>query len=528
MKTSRTKFFSIIAIIFGVCCTTFILSSFSFYAAPESYKANMIINADLGKNVISRNIYGQFSEHLGHCIYGGFWVGENSKIPNVRGIRTDVVEALKKVDIPNLRWPGGCFADEYHWRDGIGPNNTRPTMINTNWGGVTEDNSFGTHEFLDLCEQMGTEPYICGNVGSGSVEEMSKWIEYINFDGVSPMADLRKKNGHEKPWKVKFWSVGNENWGCGGNMTAEFYSDQYKRYASYCKNYGNNQLLKVACGPGGDDFHWTETVMKNIPSWMMWGISLHNYTVVDWSHKGSATQFSEKEYFDVLSCCYNVTKSIDKHLAIMDRYDPEKKVALAVDEWGVWYDVEPGTNPGFLFQQNSLRDAFVAGISLNAFNQRCSRIKMANIAQIINVLQSLILTKDDKIVLTPTYHVFEMFKVHHDATLLPSVLNCADYEFDGKKIPALSSSVSKDKNGNIHISLVNIDPKKSVVLTTDIRGTIVKEVNGRILTAPEINSYNSFEKSEVVKPTEFNKATLKDNTLTVEIPAKSIVVLELK
>jgi len=489
--------------------------------------ASLIINADMGKTTISRHIYGHFSEHLGHCIYGGYWVGENSSIPNTRGIRNDVVAALKQIKIPNLRWPGGCFADEYHWMDGIGPRSQRPKMVNTHWGGVTEDNSFGTHEFMDLCEQLGTEPYICGNVGSGSVEEMSKWVEYLTFDGVSPMADLRRQNGRDKAWKVQFWGVGNENWGCGGNMTPEFYADQYKRYATFCRNYGDNHLLKIAGGANTDDYNWTETLMKKIPSWQMWGISLHYYTT-DWWNKGSATNFGEKEYFETLERCLNVPKVIDKHITIMDKYDPEKRVALVVDEWGTWFDVEPGTNPGFLFQQNTLRDAFVAGIHLNEFNKRCDRIKMANIAQTINVLQALIFTKDDKMVLTPTYHVFDLYKVHQDALLLPTELKCPDYEWNGKKIPSLNVSASKDNNGIIHISVVNIDPKNAISLAVDLRGTVVKEISGKILTAASLNSMNTFEKPDEVKTADFKYYKLDKNGLTVKMPAKSIVVLELK
>jgi alpha-N-arabinofuranosidase len=498
----------------------------NLFAQPVK-TASLIVNADMGKNTISRHIYGHFSEHLGHCIYGGYWVGESSPIPNTRGIRNDVVAALKQINIPNLRWPGGCFADEYHWRDGIGPRDQRPKMVNTHWGGVTEDNSFGTHEFMDLCEQLGTEPYICGNVGSGSVEEMSKWVEYLTFDGVSPMADLRRKNGRDKAWKVQFWGVGNENWGCGGNMTPEFYADQYKRYATFCRNYGDNQLLKIAGGANTDDYNWTETLMKKIPLWQMWGISLHYYTT-DWWNKGSATSFGEKEYFETLERCLNVPKVIDKHITIMDKYDPEKRVALVVDEWGTWFDVEPGTNPGFLFQQNTLRDAFVAGIHLNEFNKRCDRIKMANIAQTINVLQALIFTRDDKMVLTPTYHVFDLYKVHQDALLLPSDLKCPDYEWNGKKIPSLNVSASKDKNGIIHISIVNIDPKSAISLVVDLRGANVKEISGKMLTATSLNSMNTFEKPDEVKTEIFKDYKMDKNGITVKMPAKSIVVLELK
>jgi alpha-N-arabinofuranosidase len=310
----------------------------------ETSTANLIVETDLGTETISRHIYGHFSEHLGRCIYGGYWVGEESPVPNTRGIRNDVVEALKKTQIPNLRWPGGCFADEYHWMDGIGPREKRPEMINTHWGGVTEDNSFGTHEFLDLCEQLGAEAYICGNVGSGSVEEMSKWVEYINFDGVSPMADLRRSNGREKPWNVRFWGVGNENWGCGGNMTAEFYADQYRRYATYTRDYGDNRLMKVAGGANSTDYNWTETLMRDIPHGMMWGISLHYYTT-NWNKKGSATKFTEQEYFETVERCLNVEKALDRHITVMDRYDPARRVALVVDEWGTWWDVEPAQIP---------------------------------------------------------------------------------------------------------------------------------------------------------------------------------------
>ena len=511
----------------GTLILSAITSSVFAQSKKEAGQANIIVSTDIGTEIISRHIYGHFSEHLGHCIYGGYWVGENADIPNTRGIRNDVVEALKKTQIPNLRWPGGCFADEYHWMDGIGPRENRPKMVNTHWGGVTEDNSFGTHEFLDLCEQLGAEPVICGNVGSGSVEEMSKWVEYINFDGVSPMADLRRKNGREKPWNVKYWGVGNENWGCGGNMTAEFYADQFRRYATYTRNYGSNRLMKIAGGANSTDYNWTEVLMQNIPHSMMWGLSLHYYTT-NWNNKGSATKFGEKEYFETLERCLNVENALDRHINVMDKYDPEKQIALVVDEWGTWWDVEPGTNPGFLYQQNTLRDAMVAGLSLNYFNDRCDRIKMANIAQTVNVLQSLILTDGEKILLTPTYHVFEMFKVHHDATMLPLHLNCENYVMDGKELPSLSASASKDKNGLVHISLVNIDPSKEVRLLIDLRGGDYADVTGRILTTPELNSHNTFEKPEEVKPVEFKDVKIKKNIVSLVLPSKSIVVLELK
>lgn len=488
----------------------------------------LILNIDQGDRMISKHIYGHFAEHLGHCIYGGFWVGEDSPVPNTRGIRNDVVHALKNISIPNLRWPGGCFADEYHWMDGIGPRSERPKMVNTHWGGVVEDNSFGTHEFLDLCEQLGCEPYICGNVGSGTVEEMSKWVEYITFDGESPMANLRKKNGREKPWKVKLWGVGNENWGCGGNMSAEFYTDQYMRYATYCRNYGDNRLLKIAGGPNVADYHWTETLMKKA-AYQMQGLSLHYYTVPGtWSQKGSATQFDEQEYLNTIGKAYHMGELVEKHATIMDKYDPQKRVALVPDEWGAWYDVEPGTNPGFLYQQNSMRDAIIAGVTLNIFNNNCDRVRIANIAQTVNVLQSVILTKDDKIVLTPTYWVYYLYKAHQEATQIPLWLSCNKIKMQEKDMDAISVSASRDAAGKIHVTLVNVDPSKAQPVEGIFNGIQAKKVSGKILNSAKLTDHNTFDSPETVGVKEFNNAKLSNGKLTASLPAGSVVLLEIE
>lgn len=509
----------------NVILISIILITGSVLYAQKSNEVSVQISPDQAKETISRHIYGHFSEHLGNCIYGGYWVGEDSPIPNKNGIRTDVVEALKAINIPNLRWPGGCFADEYHWMDGIGPRSDRPKMVNTHWGGVTEDNSFGTHEFMDLCEQLGTEPVICGNVGSGTVQEMSQWIEYLNFDGISPMADLRRTNGREEAWGVKYWGVGNENWGCGGNMTADFYADQYRRYATYCRNYGNNRLYKIAGGANSTDYNWTETLMKKIPHHMMQGISLHYYTT-DWNDKGSATDFGEARYFDVLRRCIEIESAIDRHIEIMDKYDPEKRVALVFDEWGTWYDVEPGTNPGFLFQQNTMRDALVAGITLNYLNDRCDRVKMANIAQTINVLQALIFTEGERMVLTPTYHIYEMYKVHHDATMLPLEFESPKYRYGEQELDAISISASRNEKGTMHLSIVNIDPENSFNLSVKPGLATTGKVTGRILTADQVNSHNTFVETENVVPEEFTRAREKDGVISCKIPAMSVIVLE--
>ncbi|MBO4337915.1 MAG: alpha-N-arabinofuranosidase, partial [Lachnospiraceae bacterium] len=414
---------------------------------------NMFINPGDRKGTIEPEIYGHFSEHLGRCIYDGIFVGEDSDIPNVRGIRTDIVEAFKQIKVPVLRWPGGCFADNYHWKDGIGDKKDRKKMVNTNWGGVTEDNSFGTHEFFDLCEQVGCEPYVNGNLGSGTVEEMASWVEYMTFDGISPMADLRRENGREKPWKLKYFAVGNENWGCGGNMCPQFYANEYKRYQSFCHDFGDNKLYRIACGPNSDDYEWMETLMKCLKPQHVQGISLHYYTVPhEWEHKGSAVDFNTDDYYLTLEKTLKVDDVIKRHCEIMNRYDPEKKIAMLVDEWGCWYDVEEGTNPGFLYQQNTMRDAVVAALFLNIFNSHCDRIKMANLAQIVNVLQAIILTKDEKLIKTPTYHVFDLFKDHQGAELVYSHIE--DKGIEGQKLPMFTYSASV-KDDKIAVTVAN-------------------------------------------------------------------------
>jgi alpha-N-arabinofuranosidase len=489
----------------------------------------LVLNADLGRDTISRHIYGHFSEHLGKCIYGGYYVGEgNTKVPNTRGIRKDVVEALKKLKIPNLRWPGGCFADTYHWKDGIGPRAQRPSIVNTWWGGVTEDNSFGTHEFLDLCDQLGAEPYITGNVGSGTVQEFTQWVQYVNFDGISPMSALRKVNGREKPWKVRFWGVGNEAWGCGGNMTAEHYADVYRTFATFIPtSWGTSSLWRIASGASSSDYHWTEVVMRDIPHSLLEGIALHHYSV-DWNHKGSATNFTDAEYFDTMIRALQMDELIQRHATIMNKYDTQKKVALVVDEWGGWYDVEPGTNPGFLFQQNSMRDAVLAGVTLNIFNNHCDRVRMANLAQTVNVLQAVVLTNEERMIVTPTYHVMEMYSVHHDALLLPLDVQSSTLTQAGVSIPAISASASRDRTGITHLSLVNIDLTRSHEAVVDIRGTSFSTVAGRMLSSGKVQDHNTFEDPDRVKPGNFTGATLDGSRLLVKLPPCSVVVLTLR
>ncbi len=498
-------------------------------ATPQnSYRATLAIRLDQPRWTINRNVYGQFAEHLGRLIYEGIWVGENSPIPNTRGMRNDVIAALKELHVPVLRWPGGCFADEYHWRDGIGPRDQRPRRPNSSWGGV-DTNAFGTHEFLDLCELLGADAYINGNVGSGSPQEMMEWIEYMTSDADSDLANLRRRNGRDKPWKIPYFAVGNETWGCGGNMRPEYYADVYRRYATFIKNHSGNQIQKLAVGGYDENYNWTEVLMSQAGK-QMDGLSLHYYTLPtgNWEKKGSATQFGEKEWHATLVRTLRMDEFIQKHSAIMDKYDPQKRVGLMVDEWGTWYDSEPGRDMGALYQQNTLRDAVVAGINLNIFNKHSDRVKMANIAQMVNVLQAMILTDKEKMVLTPTYHVFRMYSVHQGATLIPVDLSAPEYKLDDASVPSLSASASRDSQGRLHLSIVNLDPNQAAEITTTIWGGAIKGVTGEVLTAPAVNTMNTFDNPNAIRPVPFSGYKLEGSQLSLRIPSKSVVVLELK
>lgn len=498
--------------------------SFLFFACLSvsltcfSQSADITLQDTAGAPQISRHIYGQFAEHLGRSIYDGFY--RKGKI------RTDITAALRQLKIPNLRWPGGCFADQYHWRDGIGKRRNRPKTVNTTWGMVTEDNSFGTHEFLELCQLIGCEPYFAGNVGTGTPQEMSDWIEYLNFGGRSSLSALRAKNGHPAPYRVSWWGIGNESWGCGGNMTPDYYANLYKHYFSFCQDYPGTKLKPIVSGANADDYHWTDVCFKNIPTRMMWAYTLHYYTWITghWPPSGSATTFSEGDYFQALQQALRMEEIVGKHAAIMDQYDPGKKVALLVDEWGIWTAPEPGTNPAFLFQQNSLRDALIATSTLNIFNNRADRVRGANLAQTVNVIHSLILTSGDTMVLTPTYHVFDLMKVHQDAKLVPISMHCPDYTFGGSAIKALNASASIDSTGATNLTLVNLDPNTSIVVALD---TKARHVRGRVLTSASFTDCNTFQRPNTVGIEPFNDYTLTAQQLRVVMPPKSVVALTL-
>lgn len=496
----------------------------------------IVINDKVKKSRIEPEIYGHFSEHLGRCIYEGIYVGEDSDIPNKNGMRTDVVEALKELQVPVLRWPGGCFADEYHWKDGIGPKETRKRMVNTHWGGVVEDNSFGTHEFFELCDQIGCKTYINGNVGSGTVQEMSEWVEYMTFEGVSPMAKLREENGHKDPWRIDYFGVGNENWGCGGNMRPSYYADLYRRYQTYVRVYDPEKPIAKICGGANvDDYHWTKTVLDvthdhTPPQFhgFMNGLSLHYYVHPEgWEIKGSSTDFDEEVWYKTLSKALYMDTLVTRHGAIMDSYDPDKNIGMVVDEWGTWYTCEPGTNPGFLYQQNTVRDALVAGITLNIFNNHSDRVKMANLAQMVNVLQAVILTEGDRMIKTPTYHVMHMYRYHQGADLLEtSVSGVETAGPDEWKVPEVTQSVSVDKDGIITVTVNNLSTDEAKDVEVVIAGRVADVTDARIVTG-EMHAHNTFDAPDTVVEEEFSDYRTTDGTIGITLPPCSVVMLRL-
>jgi alpha-N-arabinofuranosidase len=465
---------------------------------------------DVGHTIINRNIYGQFAEHLGRSIYDGFYRNGH--------IRMDIVNALKTIKVPNLRWPGGCFADQYHWKDGIGEVNKRPKTVNTTWGMVTEDNSFGTYEFMELCRLIGCQPYIAGNVGTGSPQEMKDWITYLNYP-----------EQHRSMQPVALWGVGNESWGCGGNMTPEYYANLYKHFAAFLPDYPGATLKKIISGANGDDYHWTEVMMKEVGPDNAYGLSLHYYTYPTghWNPRGSATAFTEKEYAHTLVEAEKIDTIIAHHERIMDKYDPQKKLALLVDEWGVWTNVEPGT-PGYaMYQQNSMRNALVAATTLNIFNNRADRIRGANLAQAVNVIQSLVLTKGDQMILTPTYWVFDLYKVHQDAKLLPITIESPLYTNGKDTLKAVNASASVDQSGTVHITLVNLDPHQSIAVKTALPKS-EQSVSGQILTSAKFTDINTFDHPDKLKTTAFNGAAITNKELMISLPPLSVVMLTVK
>jgi alpha-N-arabinofuranosidase len=513
-------------------------------AVPALAADKVEISVDASKTgaTINRNLFGQFAEHLGHGIYDGIWVGPDSNIPNTRGIRNDVVAALKAIKVPNVRWPGGCFADGYHWRDGIGPH--RNVRLNPDWGGVIEPNTFGTHEFMDFIDQIGSHAYVSVNLGSGTVHEAADWLEYMTAGQATTLAKERATNGHAAPYKVAMLGIGNESWDCGGNMSPDFYTSQMKDYSHFVRNYNpaqqtvpgqenKEEMMKIAVGPGGAEprfVDWTETVMKAYEhhswSWDINGLSMHNYTV-DWQHKYASTGFGEPEYAQVLKSTLEMDGLINKYSAIMDKYDPQKKVALIVDEWGSWYAPLPGSNPGFLVQQNSLRDAVLAALNLNIFARHADRVRGANIAQMINVLQAMILTDKEKMVLTPTYYVFKMYVPFQDATFVPVTFDAGTYKQGEVSLPRIDAIAAKDPSGKLWLEITNVDANQSADIEVNVSATSAKSASGQTLTAPKVDSINTFDSPKLVVPKPIS-GKVQGGKLTLSVEPKSVTVVSIE
>ena len=492
--------------------------------APDT----VTVHGDRPGPTYDKRMFGQFAEHLGTGIYSGIWVGPNSKIPNVQGYRRDVIDALKAIRVPAIRWPGGCFADEYHWREGIGPRGKRPVKVNTNWGGVTEDNAFGTHEFMSYAELVGAESYVSGNVGTATPQEMAEWVEYITSPTVSTIAQQRRANGRKEPWKLAMFGIGNELWGCGGDMLPEYAADVTRRYATFVKVPEGQKLMKIASGANTDDYVWTETMMRKAGD-KIDGIGVHYYTIpYEWKKKGAATGFDEDAWARTLSKTLRMDELITGHSKVMDKYDPAKRVALLIDEWGTWYDVEPGTNPGFLYQQNSLRDAMVTSVNFDIFARHADRVRGANIAQMVNVLQSMLLTDGARMVKTPTYWVFDLYKDYQDGTVLPIDVQSRWYNKNEWTMKAISSSAVRGRDGAVHMGLTNVDPNRATTVSAKLDGVTGASVSGRIVTATAMDAVNTFDAPDTVKPVAFTGATLSGGKLTVILPPKSVVMLDIR
>ncbi|MEY3773649.1 MAG: hypothetical protein RLZZ129_429 [Verrucomicrobiota bacterium] len=482
--------------------------------------------------VIDRHIFGHFAEHLGRCIYDGLWVGEDPKVPNVRGWRSDLVAALKQIRIPNLRWPGGCYADDYHWRDGIGPREQRPRRVNAHWGGVVESNAVGTHEFLDLCEQLGCEPYLAGNVGSGTPRELREWVEYCNASA-GTLAEERAANGRREPWKVRLWGIGNENWGCGGNMTAEQYAAELRRFSTYTRDFPGAPLLRVGCGANADDFRWTDVVMRDgakgpLGGPLIQGLSLHYYTLPGtWTKKHPATPFDENGWKSVMALGWKMDAIVRGHRAVMDRYDPAGAVGLVVDEWGAWYEVEPGTNPGFLYQQQTVRDAVLAALTLNIFINHCERVRIANLAQTVNVLQAVALTEEGggRLVLTPTFDVFGLYLPHYDARRLPVHSDAALRQHDGLSYPAVSATASLAADGSVTVTLCNTDGAAPAGITLALAGRAASLRGARVIAAPELTACNTFDRPRTIDTRNLDGVQVKNGEVALTLPPGSVASL---
>ncbi|NBB64759.1 alpha-N-arabinofuranosidase [Pseudomonas sp. ODNR1LW] len=493
------------------------------FGAPDLAQAQISgsLRLDQPGPVIAPEVYGQFMEQLGTGIDGGVWVGPDSPIPNTRGFRNDVVGALKALDVPVVRWPGGCYADIYHWRNGVGPRDQRPVTLNRWWGNKEENNAFGTHEFFEFAELIGAKTYLSINLGTGTPAEAADWIEYITSPTGSRLAQERRANGREQPWKIDYLGVGNEPWGCGGRMRPAYYADLFRHYVGFVKP---SDSVVVAAGPDATNYDWTRTLMT-VAGKDFDALSLHYYTLPtgDWTTKGPALGFDEGQWRATFEQTYRMAEMLDEHDAIMDETDPSGAKILAVDEWGAWYDPTPGSPGGWLQQQNSLRDALLAAANFNIFHRHADRVRLANVAQMVNVLQAMILTDGEKMVLTPTYYAFQMYRPFQGATVLPLSLAAPGYG----AVKAVDGTAARAGDGAVHVALINLDPNQSHPVVVALEGGRAAGVTGQILTASAMDAHNAIDAPPSVRPAPFQGARLADGRLMVDLPAKSLVVLTL-
>lgn len=508
-------------------------------AAPAAAQSRIDgqVHTDQPGPKISRYIYGQFVEHLGRGVYDGIWVGPQSPIPNTRGIRNDVVAALRELSVPVVRWPGGCFADEYHWRDGIGDRAKRPVRRNNWWDGL-ESNAFGTHEFFDFAQMIGADTYLSVNVASSNPTEMREWLEYLTSKGQDNIANERRANGRDAPFKVDFIGIGNESWGCGGNMTPDYYANELRRFGTFVHKKGlafhDNQDVtaqRVASGANNLDTNWTDVVTKQAGH-QMDAISLHYYALAtgDWVNRNTAkaTGFAEAEWNGILYQATRMEDVLNVHEAVLDRNDPDRRIGLFVDEWGSWYAPETGTNPAHLYQQNSLRDALLAASTLNIFHRHTARVRMANIAQAVNVLQAMLLTDGAAMTRTPTFYVFRMYKPFQGATPFPVSVNAPKIVTPEGGFPAVSISAAKAADGSLIIAVANMALKAEQMLSLNLGSNVYRNVSGEVLTHSRMDAHNTPDQPEMIGPSTFKGARIEGKHLIADIPAKAVVVLKLK
>ncbi|MDR3702576.1 MAG: alpha-L-arabinofuranosidase C-terminal domain-containing protein [Candidatus Sulfopaludibacter sp.] len=482
--------------------------------AATATKVSVLADTEIG--TVRPQFHSHFAEHLGSCVYGGLWVGRNSPIPNIDGYRKDAVTYLKELGIPVLRWPGGCFADDYHWRDGIGPYGKRPKRVNLHWGGYVEDNSFGIHEFMGLCKLIGAEPYIAGNVGSGSPDELRNWVEYCNHPGGSTLSDERIANGAREPFNIRYWGVGNENWGCGGPMTPEHYGEMYRIFTNYMRTFGGTQLFLVACGPNGNDMRWSRNLLSTIGAGRLPnGWSTHFYEGGDLA----PTKFTTDAMYKQFRVFPNVEQCIVAQRALLDSYDPRRRCGVILDEWGVWDQMVPAEerSNGRLWQQSTMRSAVGAGLGLNIFNRLADKLYMANIAQMVNVLQSILLTdgpEGKNTVRTSTYYAFQLFKAHRSNMAVKVETESSD---------PLSLSMSASKSASeLVVSFVNPSATADLEVDCTVRGFPARSGTARILHSADLNACNTFENPDALAPKAHNVA-VEGGRVRLEAPALSVI-----